>query len=74
MNDERAWAVYKVIKDTMFCKQGDIVYPLKGWDYGLANDDTRHTDIEHISVTYKEDGDYPSVTIPKSALEKLDVS
>lgn len=62
---------YMVKRDTQFCEEGDIVYDLKGWDYGLANDDTRYTNEEHVSVTYNADGDYPSVTIPKSALEEV---
>lgn len=50
---------------------GDIVYSLRGSDYGLASDDTQCTGIEHRSVTFKPDGDYPSFTIPVKDLEKL---
>ena len=50
---------------------GTIVYDLRGHDYGLASDDTRHTGIEHVSVTLNEDGDYPSFTIHRKSLEKM---
>lgn len=45
-------------------RNGEIVYRLQFNDYGLASDDTHYTGIEHISVTYKDDGNYPSFTIP----------
>jgi hypothetical protein len=48
---------------------GDTVYSCKGWDYGCANDDTRMTGIEHTSVTFRPDGDYPFFTIPRADLE-----
>lgn len=48
---------------------GTIVYDLRGYDYGLASDDTRITGIHHVSVTLKPDGDYPSFTIQKNSLE-----
>lgn len=50
---------------------GTIVYELVKYDYGLARDDTNHTGIEHVSVTLKSDGDYPSFTIPSDYLEPL---
>lgn len=52
-------------------KAGLIVYHCKGWDYGCANDDTRALGVEHVSVTLKEDGDYPFNTVPKNLLEML---
>lgn len=51
---------------------GTIVYDLRGYDYGLASDDTRFTGIKHVSVTLNENGDYPSFTICESSLEKID--
>lgn len=48
---------------------GSIVFGCRGWDYGCANEDTRGLGIEHISVTLKEDGDYPFFTIPKRLLD-----
>lgn len=48
---------------------GDIVYESAKVDYGLANDDTRLTGIPHVSVSLKEDGDYPFFTIPLKDLE-----
>lgn len=50
--------------------KGTVVYSLKGYDYGLASDDTRITGVQHISVTLKSDGDYPSFTIATHKLEK----
>lgn len=64
---------YKIINTTMAAnseaKIGDIVYKAIYCDYGCANDDTRSTGLEHISVTYKSDGQYPFFTIPKQHLE-----
>jgi hypothetical protein len=51
---------------------GTIVYDLRGYDYGLASDDTRFTGIVHVSVTLKPDGDYPSFTIARDSLERID--
>lgn len=65
---------FKVLKDAALspeAKAGTTVYSIKGWDYGLASDDTRMTGVEHVSVTLKPDGDYPSFTIPRSHLEKI---
>lgn len=52
-------------------ESGDIVYDLVKPDYGLANQDTRKTGIEHKSVTLDENGDYPSFTIPVNQLEEI---
>jgi len=48
---------------------GTVVYKSTRYDYGLASDDTRYTGVEHISVTLKEDGDYPFFTVPKHNLQ-----
>lgn len=50
---------------------GTTVYSPRGWDYGLANDDTRATGVEHVSVTLNSEGDPPSFTIPRADLEPL---
>jgi hypothetical protein len=50
---------------------GTLVYSYKYWDYGLAKDDTYLTGVEHISVTLKPDGTYPSFTIPIQDLHTL---
>lgn len=50
---------------------GTIVYEPKGWDYGLANDDSRMTGEKHVSVTLNLDGDYPTFTIPECFLEEI---
>lgn len=51
---------------------GDIVYAAKGWDYGLARDDTFETGVEHVSVTKNADGEPPSFTIPVMHLRLID--
>jgi hypothetical protein len=53
---------------------GSTVYSIRGHDYGLASDDSRWTGVEHISVTLNADGDYPSFTIPRRDLERLETS
>ncbi len=63
---------YKVIKDSdlePLAVAGTTVYDSMYADYGCANDDTRYTGIEHISVTLKSDGGYPFFTIPLRDLE-----
>lgn len=52
-------------------KKGTVVYRLAGSDYGLARDDTVATGVEHVSVTLKPDGDYPSFTYPANLLQKV---
>lgn len=53
-------------------RAGTVVFRPKGWDYGAANDDTRVTGVEHISVTLSSSGDYPFFTIPKRDLRMAD--
>ncbi len=65
---------YRTLKDSIVepsVKAGSIVYRQRGWDYGLASDDTRATGVEHVSVTLNEDGDYPGFTIPLRDLEEV---
>lgn len=65
---------FRIIREdraAMEVEVGDIVYDSAKHDYGLANDDTRITGIEHVSVTFKEDGDYPFFTIPRADLEEI---
>lgn len=50
---------------------GQTVYELIHYDYGLASDDTRFTGVEYVSVTLDESGDYPSFTIPKHELKEI---
>lgn len=59
------------IHGELCAKAGDIVYDTKGYDYGCASDDTRMFGYEHISVSSKEDGDYPFFTIPLGHLEEI---
>lgn len=51
---------------------GTIVYGAAAHDYGLASDDSRITGIEHISVTLKRSGGYPTFTMPLRDLEKTE--
>lgn len=50
---------------------GAILYESAYYDYGLANDDTRSTGIEHISVTHDDKGGHPSFTCPEHLLELI---
>ena len=61
---------YKLKEDSGGYEKGTEVYSLNGYDYGLASDDTRMTGVQHISVTLKSDGDYPSFTVATHKLEK----
>jgi len=51
---------------------GTLVFPSKGYDYGLARDDTRFTGVQHVSVTLDPEGGYPFFTHPLSDLEVID--
>jgi hypothetical protein len=65
-------AAFKMLIDSAIepkAKMGTTVYKCRGYDYGLASDDTRMTGIRHISVTLKSDGDYPSFTVAERDLE-----
>lgn len=59
------------IGDELFAEAGDFVYAFWGCDYGLANDDSRMTGIEHTSVTKNADGSFPAFTIPVRDLIKV---
>lgn len=50
---------------------GDVVYRALVHDYGLSRDDTEISGIEHVSVTFNEDGSYPLFTVPVHYLEKV---
>lgn len=69
---------YKVVRADRSANKdvqvGSFVYDCKGHDYGLANDDSRMTGVPHISVSLREDGDYPFFTIPEMDLEKVIVA
>lgn len=53
---------------------GTVVWDCIGHDYGLASQDTRFTGIQHVSVTFNENGDYPCFTIPHSLLKEVDIA
>jgi len=57
------------INGVTYGRAGDTVHRCLGHDYGCAAEDTRSLGIEHISVTHKQDGDYPFFTVPVADLE-----
>jgi hypothetical protein len=63
---------YRVKRDHACFKAGDIVYSLSGPDYGLANEDSRYTGVEHKTVTFSSEGDYPGQTVPLHNIEKAE--
>ena len=66
---------YRLLNDSNLepaAKAGSIVYQLKGWDYGSANDYIRAFGYEFQSVTLKEDGDYPFFVVRKKDLELIE--
>lgn len=62
MAERRQWKLLTDSKLEPAAKAGTIVYDPKGYDYGLASDDTRMTGREHRSVTLNADGSYPTFT------------
>jgi hypothetical protein len=52
-------------------KKGTLVYILTGTDYGSSSMDSFITQIQHISVTTNEEGDYPFFTVPLHDLEEV---
>jgi hypothetical protein len=58
-----------VTRNTERAQKGLIVYEAAKHDYGLASADSRYMQEEYGSYSFSEDGNYPFVTIPKSALE-----
>ena len=65
---------FKMLADSKIkpeVKAGATVYDCHKYDYGCANDDTRHTGIEHKSVTLDPSGDYPFFTVPATDLEAI---
>ncbi len=52
-------------------KAGMIVFSYMGFDYGLADDDTRAAGSKRITVTLDEDGGYPFFTHPLEDLEEI---
>lgn len=59
---------YQICQPYNGYEAGTIVYDLMFYDYGLANEDTRDTGIEHQSVTLSPKGEYPGFTIPYNYL------
>ena len=63
---------YVMLTDSLIepkAKAGTTVHSLRGYDYGLAADDTQITGHQHISVTLNEDGTYPSFTVRRDQIK-----
>ena len=60
---------FVLLNNTPYAQAGARVYELMHHDYRLARDDTNLTGVPHVSVTLKEDGDYPSFTVAEEELE-----
>lgn len=61
----------RVLGGAVYAEVGDIVYDQWAHDYGLANDDSRITGIEHRTVTKNENGDSPGFTMSVFDLEEI---
>jgi hypothetical protein len=65
---------FKILRNSQIEERavaGTIVYKLRKNDFGAAKDDSKHTGIKHISVTYDPEGKYPFFTIPEQDLELI---
>lgn len=65
---------YRLLTDSKIeseARAGVIVYACVKHDYGCASDDTRITKRKHVSLTLKEDGDYPFFTHAEDDLEVI---
>ncbi len=51
------------IRGEIMARKGEVVYDQMEHDYGLANDDSRITGIEHRTVTKNPDGKAPGFTV-----------
>ena len=60
---------YVLLEDRFEHKAGLIVQHQRHYDYGLANDDTRITGEEHMTVS--ADGEYPGFTAPTRILKEI---
>jgi len=63
---------FRLLADRFEHQAGAIVYDAKGYDYGLASDDTRATGKPHVSVTLEPSGDYPTFTVAVADLERIE--
>lgn len=61
----------RIIGSSVCANEGDTVFDCWSCDYGLANDDTRFTGVEHRSVTHDPAGKYPFFTIPVRDLQEI---
>lgn len=69
--DGEAWTVVRADRAASPVDVGATVYRCASYDYGCANDDTRMTGVQHVSVTLDPTGAYPFFTIPTEDLSPL---
>ena len=58
---------YRVLKDHLGLKEGQIVVEFHGYTYGLERDDERATGLPQMAVS--SDGDNPFTIVPVHLLE-----
>jgi len=63
----------RVLRGDLMAAKGHVVYRSERHDYGLANDDSRMTGVEHWSMTFHPEGsgEAPHFTIPVADLEEI---
>ncbi|MNO13135.1 hypothetical protein D3C76_27610 [compost metagenome] len=65
---------YRLLKDSTIeptAKAGTFAYACTKYDYGSASVDTHITGRKHVSLSLKEDGDYPFFTHAEDDLEVI---
>ena len=67
---------YRMLEDSktqLHVKKGTLVYPYQGYDYGLANDDTKYFKKRHFSATLDPKGKaQPFFTVPFDDVESVE--
>lgn len=66
---ERTFTILRSDRASRTCKCGETVYPGRD-SFNCATDDTRHTGIEHTSISYSPSG-LPFFTIPKEDIKEI---
>ena len=62
---------YIVLRDVERARKDQILYQYTGYDYGLANDDTRAFNEQYVTVCFSEDGANPFITVPANSLKEV---
>jgi hypothetical protein len=66
---------FKMLVDSTLEKKavaGTIVYTCVKPDYGIASGDTRALGYQVMSMTLNEDGDYPSFSVARHDMERIE--